>query len=109
MLMIGGPRHGNDVPLDDDAQSFVDFASGTTYYRRRLVRMFAHPLTGKPAHAFAQEVLIHESVRDQVQMQLGIGEILVARWFREEGTELELDEQGAPKAPQTTDEGTTQE
>lgn len=108
MLLVGGPRHGNDVPMADEAQTFVDVASATTYYRRRLMRMFAHPLTGKPAHVFAQEVLVHESVHDQVQLQLGIGEILVARWFREEGTEVPLEQvTGANGAqPQTPDEGT---
>lgn len=106
VLLIGGPRHGNDVPMADSAQTFVDVASATTYHRKRLLRVFPHPLTGKPAHAFAQEVLIHESLRDQIHMQLGLSDILTARWFREEGTELPIEQVTGAQAPQTPDEGT---
>ena len=107
MLAIGGPRHGNDIPMDDNAETFVDFASSTTYHRKRLLRAFTHPLTGRPAHLFTQEVLVHEAVRDQVQLQLGLGDILAARWFREEGTEVPLEQpiNGAQTPPQ---EGTPQ-
>ncbi|MBM0256360.1 hypothetical protein [Micromonospora sp. 4G55] len=101
MLLIGGPRHGNDVPIDDTAQTFVDVASATTYTRRRILQAFPHALTGKTAHLFAQEVLVHETVRDQVQMQLGIGDILVSRWFREEGTEVPPDQWPGAQAAQT--------
>ena len=99
--MVGGPRHGNDIPLDDQARTFVDIVSATTYHRRRFVRVFPHPVTGKPAHAFAQELLVHESVPDHVQAQMGVADLLIARWFREEGTEVPLDQiPGAQTPPQ---------
>ena len=100
MLMIGGPRHGSDIPVDDATRSYVDIVSATTYHRRRFVRVFPHPVTGQPAHAFAQELLVHESVPGHVQAQMGVADLLIARWFREEGTEVPLDQ--APGLTPTT-------
>ncbi|MEU7174686.1 MULTISPECIES: hypothetical protein [Micromonospora] len=101
MLMIGGPRHGGDIPVDDATRSYVDIVSATTYHRRRFVRVFPHPVTGQPAHAFAQELLVHESVPDHVHAQMGVADLLIARWFREQGTEVPLDQApGLAPSPQ---------
>lgn len=109
MLMVGGPRHGNDVPMADDALTFVDMVSATTYHRKRLVKVFPHPLTGRPQNAFTQEVLVHETVASHQAVQLGVGDILATRWFREEGTEVpvEVREVDADQAPPHESNGGT--
>ncbi|AYF32039.1 hypothetical protein CSH63_32305 [Micromonospora tulbaghiae] len=73
MLMIGGPRHGGDIPADGAIGSYVDLVSATAHYRRRFVRVFTDPVTGRPANAYAQELLVHESIPNQAHAR---------PWFR---------------------------
>jgi hypothetical protein len=97
VLLIGGKRHGDDVTMDDGQLTFVDIVNAETYYRRQLVRVFTHPVTGRPVKALRQELLVHEHVPNQQAVQILLGDLLALRWFEASGTELAIQEM--PSAP----------
>jgi hypothetical protein len=99
-LLLGGPRHGQDVDVPVQPQSlldtapglqppllppsYVDIASASTYVLRPFTYVTGHPLTGKPDKTYVLEIYVHETVTPPDAAAL-LADAVLRQWFIKEG------------------------
>lgn len=61
-LAIGGPKHGQRLPVAEGSGSYVDLMSASTYYIKPMSYIRRDPNTTAPNGLFQVGVLVHESL-----------------------------------------------
>jgi hypothetical protein len=67
LLIVGGPRHGEQVTVPAGAPTWLDIITATTYYRRPFDWAANDPTSldePKPVAAYHAEALVHERIAD---------------------------------------------
>lgn len=85
--LLGGPRHGEEVWVDEDAPTFYDLRSGTTYEIRDFARAPISPITGQQdlERAIGRFTFVHESITDLPTGWAALHDYLAGKWVTDGG------------------------
>jgi hypothetical protein len=90
MILIGGPLHGSEVELPEDAKQWVDLRRGHTYHCDRVTYLERDPITGRVTRLRKVPVLVFEAVRQIPSLQVRgvtvnqlVADVALRAWFDE--------------------------